>query len=576
MRPPHAYLPPVFRAGRTWGFGINLYALRSKRNWGIGDFTDLRAFVRHAATLGAGVVGVNPLHALHYVEPEAASPYSPTSRYFRNPLYIDVESVPEFATGHERAVRLRERVRSEPFAEMLASLRAMQHVAYGRVARAKYSALEECYAVFRELRGERLVAFRDFAERGADRLERFAVYETLAERFTRDDGRERGWLAWPNAYRDANGDDVRAFAAKERRRVDYFKYLQWLADDQLADVAAAARDMPIGLYLDIAVGVDRNSADVWSDPRAYALDQTIGAPPDPLGPAGQNWGLPPPDPTNLIADGGAAFEELLAKNMAYAGALRLDHVMGLLRLFCIPVGGNASDGRYVDYPFEELLALAASASVGTQCMIVGEDLGNVPDGFRDRMAREAIFSYRLLLFERGDDGAFRLPHEYPERALATATTHDLPTLPGWALGNDLATRASLGLASQSERDEAHLRRRGDVTQLLAALEAAGELDAESVERLHRTVDARPTQSAALDDLVRAAYRFLARSPARLVLIQLDDALGEFDQVNVPGTASEYPNWRRKSSLDLDGIAGNARLSALAADVHHILHERVTP
>ncbi|GAC1396807.1 MAG: 4-alpha-glucanotransferase [Vulcanimicrobiaceae bacterium] len=576
MRPPHAYLPPVFQAGRTWGFGINLYALRSKRNWGIGDFTDLRAFVRHAATLGAGVVGVNPLHALHYVEPEAASPYSPTSRYFRNPLYIDVESVPEFATGHERAVRLRERVRSEPFAEMLASLRAMQHVAYGRVARAKYSALEECYAVFRELRGERLVAFRDFAERGADRLERFAVYETLAERFTRDDGRERGWLAWPNAYRDANGDDVRAFAAKERRRVDYFKYLQWLADDQLADVAAAARDMPIGLYLDIAVGVDRNSADVWSDPRAYALDQTIGAPPDPLGPAGQNWGLPPPDPTNLIADGGAAFEELLAKNMAYAGALRLDHVMGLLRLFCIPVGGNASDGRYVDYPFEELLALAASASVGTQCMIVGEDLGNVPDGFRDRMAREAIFSYRLLLFERGDDGAFRLPHEYPERALATATTHDLPTLPGWALGNDLATRASLGLASQSERDEAHLRRRGDVTQLLAALEAAGELDAESVERLHRTVDARPTQSAALDDLVRAAYRFLARSPARLVLIQLDDALGEFDQVNVPGTASEYPNWRRKSSLDLDGIAGNARLSALAADVHHILHERVTP
>ncbi|GAC1617766.1 MAG: 4-alpha-glucanotransferase [Vulcanimicrobiaceae bacterium] len=576
MRPPHAYLPPVFRAGRTWGFGINLYALRSKRNWGIGDFTDLRAFVRHAATLGAGVVGVNPLHALHYVEPEAASPYSPTSRYFRNPLYIDVESVPEFATGHERAARLRERVRSAPFAEMLASLRAMQHVAYGRVARAKYSALEECYAVFRELRGERLVAFRDFAERGADRLERFAVYETLAERFTRDDGRERGWLAWPNAYRDANGDDVRAFAAKERRRVDYFKYLQWLADDQLADVAAAARDMPIGLYLDIAVGVDRNSADVWSDPRAYALDQTIGAPPDPLGPAGQNWGLPPPDPTNLIADGGAAFEELLAKNMAYAGALRLDHVMGLLRLFCIPVGGNASDGRYVDYPFEELLALAASASVGTQCMIVGEDLGNVPDGFRDRMAREAIFSYRLLLFERGDDGAFRLPHEYPERALATATTHDLPTLPGWALGNDLATRASLGLASQSERDEAHLRRRGDVTQLLAALEAAGELDAESVERLHRTVDARPTQSAALDDLVRAAYRFLARSPARLVLIQLDDALGEFDQVNVPGTASEYPNWRRKSSLDLDGIAGNARLSALAADVHHILHERVTP
>lgn len=572
MRPPHAYIPPVLEGGRTWGFGVNLYALRSRRNWGIGDFTDLRTFVRHAASLGADVVGVNPLHALHYVEPEAASPYSPTSRYFRNVLYIDVEAVPEFAAEHERARRLRERVRSDAFASMLETLRAAPQVAYGRVARAKYSALEECYAVFRELRGSRLAAFGEFVQRGGERLERFAVYEVLTERFASDDGRERGWLAWPSAFRDAGAETVRAFAAKERRRVDYFKYLQWLADEQLAGVANSARGMAIGLYLDVAVGVDRNSADVWFDPRAFVLEETIGAPPDALGPVGQNWGLPPPDPGRLVADGGAAFSELLATNMAHAGALRLDHVMALLRLFCIPVGGSARDGRYVAYPFDDLLALAASASVGTRCMIVGEDLGNVPDGFRDRMEREAIYSYRLLLFERADDGTFRPPHAYPERALATATTHDLPPLAGWFFGCDLETRVRLGLVPDADRDAERAARRVEVTRLLEALHGAREIDDSAVARLHRTHEA--SEATACDELVRSAYRFLARTPAQLVLVQLDDALGEREQVNVPGTAFEYPNWRRKNALDLDGIIGDVRVVALAGDVHRILNERI--
>jgi len=574
MRPPHAYIPPALERGRAWGFGLNLYALRSRRNWGIGDFTDLRTFVRHAASLGASVVGVNPLHALHYVEPEAASPYSPTSRYFRNPLYIDIEAIPEFAADHERAANLRTRVRSGPFVAMLAALRDDTHVAYGRVARAKYSALEECYAVFRENRGTRLSDFRAYVERGGERLERFAVYEMLTERFARDDGRERGWLAWPNEFRDAGSEHVRTFAAKERRRVDYFKYLQWIADEQLAAVSRDAAVMSIGLYLDVAVGVDRNSADVWYEPRAFVLEETIGAPPDVLGPLGQNWGLPPPDPARLVADDGSAFVDLLATNMAHAGALRLDHVMALLRLFCIPVGGTPRDGRYVAYPFDDLVALAATASTLARCMIVGEDLGNVPDGFRDRMASEAIFSYRLLLFERTEDGAFRPPHAYPERALATGSTHDLPTLAGWTIGRDLEARARLGLGDDADPGAALAVRRVEVTRLLEALAGAGELDAAAVERLHRTIDARDGSPTAYDELVRAAYRFLARTPARLVLIQVDDALGELEQVNVPGTAFEYPNWRRKSSLDLDGIANDPRLAALAADVHNILNERV--
>ncbi len=574
MRPPYSFLPTALDDGRVWGFGINLYGLRSRRNWGIGDFDDLLVFVHYAARLGAGIVGVNPLHALHALDPEAASPYSPTSRYYRNPLYIAVEAVPEFASDHERAVALRERVRSDAFGAMLEALRAASHVAYARVARAKFSALDECYAVFREYRGERLAAFRVFCERGGERLERFAVHEALTERFARASGGERGWLAWPTEFRDAGGADVRAFAVRERRRVDYFKYLQWVADEQLARVAEAARGMAIGLYLDVAVGVDRNSSDVWSDPAAYVLDETIGAPPDPLGPSGQNWGLPPPDPARLIADGGLAFEELLAKNMAYAGALRLDHVMALLRLYRIPAGGSARDGRYVAYPFDELLALAATASHGARCMIVGEDLGNVPDGFRERMAREAIFSYRLLLFERDAVGAFVPPHAYPERALATATTHDLPTLSAWALGRDLSTRMALDLLDRDAFERSRCDRRVEVTRLFDALVTAGELDADGVEHLHGTIDASPGDARPLEALVRAAYRFLARSRAKIVLVQLDDALGELDLVNVPGTASEYPNWRRKSSLDLDAFVGDARLASLASDVHRILHERV--
>jgi len=570
MNARHAYVPGSLASRRAWGFAINLYALRSRRNWGIGDFTDLGTFVRFASRARADIVGVNPLHALHYVAPEAASPYSPTSRYFRNPLYLDVEAVPEFASDHERASALRARITSEAFVSMLAGLRSAPHVVYARVARAKYSALEECYAIFRERRGERAAEFRAYVERAGARLERFAVYEALTERFIGEDGSERGWLHWPAEYSTPESDAVRTFAIQQRRRIDYFKYLQWLIEDQLGAVARAARTLSIGLYLDVAVGVDRNSADVWYDPSAYALDETIGAPPDPFGPQGQNWGLAPPEPASMLRDGGTAFAELLAENMQNAGALRLDHVMGLLRLFRIPSGASAAHGRYVAYPFEELLAIARAASEAEQCLIVGEDLGNVPAGFRDRMEAERIFSYRVLLFEREGDGTFRAPERYPEFALATATTHDVPTLVGWAIGRDIDTQARIGLTSSEDTELAHNTRRVDVSRLLEALEKAGELDHATFERIHRCVDERRTDMRCFDAFVRAAYRYLARSPARLVLVALDDALGELDQVNLPGTDNEYPNWRRKSAVDLDRLESDSHLQTLIDDVRRVM------
>jgi len=566
MDPQRAYLPSALERGRAWGFAVNLYALRSKRNWGIGDFTDLRDFVRLAARAGAGIVGTNPLHALHYVEPEAASPYSPTSRYFRNPLYVDVEAVPEFDAAAPRAAKLRERVASPEFAATLAALREAPEIAYARVARAKWSALEELYAVLRECGGERAAAFRRFGEQGGVRLERFAVHEALSERFAREEGRAHGWPSWPEGFRQAESPEVAQWAARERHRVDYFKYLQWIADEQLAIAVREANAMPIGLYLDLAVGVDINSADVWSNPRDYVLDATIGAPPDILGPQGQNWRLRPPAPAVLEQTGGAPFGELLEANMQHAGALRLDHAMALMRLFCIPNGKAAAEGAYVAYPLETLVSVVCVESARARCLLVGEDLGNVPPGFRERMERANIFSYRVLLFERDEAGAFRPPQSYPELALATATTHDLPTLAGWAVGRDLDARERIGILPGDAVGAARSERRVDVSRLFDALRAAGELDDATFEALHRAVDALWTDAAAYDPLVRAAYRYLARSPARLVLVQLDDGLVEFEQVNLPGTFSEYPNWRRKNSLDLDEIAREGRLAVLSAEV----------
>jgi (1->4)-alpha-D-glucan 1-alpha-D-glucosylmutase len=558
---PRCYLPESWAGGgRMWGFAAHLYALRSQRNWGMGDFTDLHAFARLAKTLGADVVGINPLHALHWLDPDAASPYSPTSRRFLNPLYVDVEAVPEFAVDPAASGAMLESLAGD-----LRATRASARVEYALVGRCKRAALEALYVTFARGAGAaRRREFEIFCAHAGPALERFARYEALNERYARDEGRTRGWMTWPESYRNPRGAAVTRFARRARERIDFYKYLQFVAHEQLAAVARDPR--AAGLYLDLAVGVDANSADVWSARDDYLLDRTVGAPPDPLGPQGQNWGLAPFDPEKLADDGGRAFAALLHDAMRYATALRIDHVMSLLRLFHIPAGSAAAQGAYVAYPFDLLLELTADASNAARCVVVGEDLGTVPDGFRARMERAAILSYRLLLFERDGAGTFRPPEAYPELALATATTHDLPTLPGWVLGRDLDVRAVLGQLDGDALRAEHGVRRVDATRLLEALAAAGELDAGAVERLHRTIDAGETQPDAYAPLVAAAYRFLGASAARMVLVQLDDALGEIDQVNLPGTYGEYPNWRRKCSAGLEQIAGDERIARLAAEV----------
>jgi len=509
----NAYLPPELEAGgRVWGFGVNLYAMRSARNWGMGDFTDLSNIVRSASQLGAGIVGINPLHALRWNDFEAASPYSPTSRFFLNPLYIDIEAVPEFADPEVQKLVL-----SASFQEDLRAARESPYIRYDLVGSLKNRALD-------------------------------ALYEA--------------WKRDPRRFSGVLHDDGRL--------QNFDIYLQFVADEQLAAAGREAEELGVMLYRDLAVGVPLESADVRMHRADYNFDHTIGAPPDPLGPLGQDWGLAPPEPAAMMPPRSETFADLVRANMRYAGALRIDHAMSLQRLFWIPRGRRPADGTYVEYPFDHLRTIVAHESRQARCLVIGEDLGTVAPGFREAMAREGFFSYRVLTFEREDDGRFRWPDRYPQNALATATTHDTPTLVGWALGRDLDTRVAAGLLSPEDAARGHGSRRVDATRLLEALHAAGELDDGAVAGLHLAIDRRETDPNTYASLVSAAYRFLARSPARIVLVQFDDVAGELDQINVPGTTREYPNWRRRSGLAVEALTQDERIKSLAARLNEIV------
>ncbi len=586
MEPERAYLPPrLERGGRIWGFGVNLYTLRSARNWGIGDFTDLRTIIEQASQLGADLVGVNPLHALDWSDPEAASPYRPSSRFFLNPLYIDIEAVPEYADDSET----RRLVASRAFRTQLDEARASPIVRYGLVADCKRRVLELLYEAFRRNDVDRRRAFGRFKLRDPVRLRRFATYQALVERLARDarardpdvardswQGRPPDWLRWPEELRDPDSPALERFAAEAHRRIGFYEYLQFVADEQLAGVAAAAREMEVGLYRDLAVGVGLDSADVWSEQSRYDFNHTIGAPPDAFGPLGQNWGLVPLDPAALERDDGSYYGMLLASNMRYAGALRIDHAMSLQRLFWIPRAAETRDGGYVPYPFDALLGQCATASIRAHCLIVGEDLGTVPDGFRERMERASILGYRLLLFEHDGDGRFIPPERYPQNVLATATTHDLPTLIGWVLSRDIDVRVGAALLDRRQGIQGSALRRLGATRFLEALQSAGELDSAMVERLHKAIDSdsstgsRVVDSSLYGPLVEAAYRFLARTPARIVLVQLDDVAGELDQINMPGTYDEYPNWRRKGRLAVEDLASDERIVSFASQLNGLI------
>ena len=557
--PAHCYRPPALQAeGRVWGPALQLYALRSERNWGMGDFTDLATAAELFGDRGAGLVGLNPLHALFPHNPHHISPYSPSSRSQLNVMYLDVEAIPDFREC-EPAQAL---VRSAAFQERLARLRAAEHVDYPGVAAVKFEVLRLLYAHFRQQHlhagSERGQAFRAFeAERG-ETFALHATFDALQARFHAEDASVWGWPVWPEAFRDPRSPEVARFRGEEHERIEYHAYLQWQADLQLARVSRRCRErgLAVGLYLDLAVSVDRAGSDLWTRQAQYAPGASVGAPPDELNLMGQDWGLPPLRPDRLRADRCRFFAETLRANMRHAGALRIDHVMGLMRLYWIPGGHSAREGAYVHYPLHELMAIVALESERNRCMVIGEDLGTVANEMRAALAHYQVLSYRVLPFERGEGGAFKPPHQYPREALVAVGTHDLPTLAGWWTGHDLQVRRALGLfPSPRLYEEQLVGRVQERVRLLLALQHAGLLP----EGLTPESGA---SSPLTPELVEAVHAYAASTPARVMVVQPEDVLGVMDQANLPGTVDQHPNWRQKQPMTLEALAADARMESM--------------
>ncbi|HEX5314514.1 MAG TPA: 4-alpha-glucanotransferase, partial [Gammaproteobacteria bacterium] len=426
-------------------------------------------------------------------------------------------------------------------------------VRYREVAELKFPMLEEAYRHFRRqhLAAENSLharAFREFQrERGAT-LRRFATFHVLAESHDEFD-----WRSWPANERDPASETVASFVLEREERIEFHEYLQWQCDGQLRAAAAKAHaaGMSIGLYRDLAVGADANGAETWSAQRTIVAGAAVGAPPDQLNLDGQNWGFPPPDPRAWQAENYVSFRELLRANMRHAGAMRMDHVLGLVRLWWIPAGARARDGAYQRYPWSELLAVLAETSRQERCLVIGEDLGTVPQGLREAMRGNGILSCRLLYFERRGRN-FAAPQEYPPEALVAAATHDLPTLAAWWHGDDIALRDRLGLWPDAGQRASECNARiEDREALLRALREQGIANEEDGEEAP----------------IAAVHRFLARTPCRLLMVQLEDALGARTQLNVPGTTDEYPNWRLRLPCELNEVLSHPRMRRIAAAMH---------
>jgi 4-alpha-glucanotransferase len=553
VAPRRAYQPPAFERGeRPWGIALQLYAVRSPRNWGIGDFTDLRALLAWAGRIGAATIGVNPLHALFLDDPGHISPYSPSSRYFFNPLYLDVEAIDDLAFSDEAKALMR----SRPFKEGLKAARAAEMVDYRTVTKLKRGVLEAIYRTFRSRAGpdadRRREAFAAFRQKHGEMLTRFAVFQALREQRGAHEPAQRDWRRWPAELRDPESSAVAVFAAAHEPEVGFFAYLQWQIEVQLAACVESshAAGLAIGLYLDLAVGTDAAGADAWAAPHLVASGATIGAPPDIWNRKGQNWGLPPLNAAALRASGFQPFAELLRANMRWAGALRIDHVLGLMRLFWIPEGGTPADGAYVAYPFDELIAVVALESQRSRCLIIGEDLGTLPDGFQTAMRKAGLLSYCLLYFERDSTGRFKPPPDYPVDALVAVSTHDLPTVWGFWSRRDLDEKERVGAYPDETFAAAARRARGEeIEGLIAALLR---------ERLIRPGQPRNTVP------LEAVLRFVARAPSRLLMVGIEDLLGVEEQANLPGTVDEHPNWRRRLPVDVATIMADKRVALAVA------------
>lgn len=511
---------------RAWGWAVQLYALRSAASWGVGDLGDLRDLAAWSASLGAGVTMVSPFHAVPPHPDHEPSPYYGASRVWRNVLLIRVADVPG-ATGHPDLARLDAAGRALSSADRLDRAGAY---------RAKLEALDVLYRGFDDLGGAR-EAFEGWrADQGAS-LDQHALWCALSEHHGPD------WHTWPDELRHPGTEAVGAFAREQADRVRFHAWCQWLVDQQLRAAGTAGVD----LVADVAVGFDPAGAEAWAHQDVLGTGCTVGAPPDDFAPNGQDWGLPPFVPWKLRAARYQPFVDTVRSAFTGCGGIRIDHVMGLFRLFWIPPGAPPAEGAYVSYPAGDLLdLLALEAHRAGQAFVVGEDLGTVQDEVRAELAGRGVLSYRLLWFED------RPPAELPEQALAAVSTHDLPTVAGVWTGEDQAGRRAIGVTSPAdESDEDPFKPK------LRELTGLGD-------------------DAGLDDVIVATHRALAGAPSRLLLATLDDAAGSHQRPNLPGTLDEWPNWRVPLPLTLEDLEASLLARRVAAALDHAVHPVAPP
>ncbi len=532
--PKQCYLPSSSKKG--WGVGVQLYSLRSKKNWGIGDFRDLSRLIRVAGKdWKATTIGLSPLHCL---TKDLHSPYSPSSRLFWNPLYLNLEEISEF-----RSTKIMmKQFRSRKFQDHLQRLRDEPMVNYPELTRIKSGCLERLFGTFQRhhLRKgtRRAQAFFKFVQAHDPSLTRICTFQALCEQF-----KSSIWKEWPEEFQQPESSSVRTFQKRKARRIRYFQYVQWQCEVQLRKLCRLAKrsHLSLGLYHDLPIGIHPDGADAWVFQEQLVPLITVGAPPDSFNLLGQNWGLQTSSPRALRQKGYQFFRETLRQNMRHGGVLRIDHALGLFRKYLIPQGGTGLDGVYVRMFVDELLAILALESQRHRVMVVGEDLGTVTSAIRQKLDKAGLLSYRLLLFERNADGTFQESQKYPSQALVAATTHDLPTLCGFWVGRDIEVKEAARLfPNQATIDRDWEERAEDRLRLWALLQDGGFCLGENLPLTFSLQG------------IQAVYRFLAQTPSRLLMVQLEDLLTQLDTPNLPAALPrDYPSWRVKSTVNLE-------------------------
>jgi 4-alpha-glucanotransferase len=551
---PDRCTPPEVRLHGHRGFGIttNLYTVRSDTNWGAGDFGDVRTIAAWLGDHGGDFVGMNPLHALRNAGYDV-SPYSPISRIFRNPLYLRVEDIPELK--HDEIARAH--IASPDFQRELEALRAAPMLDYERVMALRTPVLEALHRTFLDRESAqgstRARAYQAYVKSEDPHLTQYATFMAIAE----TEGPDA--RTWPEPLRDARSEAVVEARRERAERVDYHRWLQFELDRQLgqAEADAAQAGLALGIYQDLAVGSAASGSDVWASPELFLQGATVGAPPDMYSDEGQNWGLPAIDPNVLRATGYDYWTRLLRAGFRHTGALRIDHALGLFRMFWVPLGQSAREGAYVRSFSQELFGILALESVRHNALVVGEDLGTVPPHVPSVLAKWGVLSSKVQVFERSfSDGRFREAHNYPRMALATVNTHDLPPLVGWAEMRDIMLRAEVGdLSDPHVAAQMRASRQDDLGALIGSLIDAGMLRHDAHQNL--TSDA----------LIAAVHAFIRRTPSALVGLSLDDLAHESMPVNIPGVwQDKYPSWSRRMRSTLEELFALPRTAgALGGD-----------